>query len=526
MESRFFIGTRAGLEFVRVTAVRFQKHFKPCLLRYINFSFTFGAMREMQRRFITNLALIIALNLLIKPFWLLGIDRMVQNIVGLETYGFYYALLNFSFMLNILLDFGITNYNNKNIAQHNHLLNKHLSSIIVMRMMLAVIFAIVTMTAGIIIGYTADMLKMLMVLVFNQAVLSFILYLRSNLSGLHLFKTDSIISVADRLIMIVICGFLLAGHSVGETFDIRWFVYAQTAGYIITAIITLMIVIDKAQLKKLTWRYSFFLMVLKQSYPFAVLVLLMTFYNRIDVIMLERMLPDGAEQAGIYASAYRLLDSANMIAFLFAGLLLPIFARMIKLKESVEPLAHLAFCLLVVPACIVGIASWFYSGQLMELLYGTSHLKESAEVFRKLMFCFIPIASIYIFGTLLTANGNLKQLNLMAATGMCINIGLNLIMIPVYKAEGSAVVSLTTQTIMAIAQVLMVKHIFKFHINYKLIFSVLLLLVLVVFICMLTTSFISNWAAGLCIAGAASFIVAFLFRIISLKNIYRIVRYE
>jgi O-antigen/teichoic acid export membrane protein len=306
---------------------------------------------------------------------------------------------------------------------------------------MTVIYAIVTMTAGIIIGYTADMLKMLIVLVFNQAVLSFILYLRSNLSGLHLFKTDSIISVADRLIMIVICGFLLAGHTVGETFDIRWFVYAQTAGYIITAIITLMIVIDKAQLKKLTWRYSFFLMVLKQSYPFAVLVLLMTFYYRIDVIMLERMLPDeivqqdgsvlreGAVQSGIYASAFRLLDSANMIAFLFAGLLLPIFARMIKIKESVEPLVHLAFCLLVIPAFIAGICSWFYSEQLMVLLYGPSHSTESALVFRKLMFCFIPIASTYIFGTLLTANGNLKQLNLMAASGMCINFALNLLII-------------------------------------------------------------------------------------------------
>src|ERR1044071_2723802 len=111
-------------------------------------------MKGMQRKFVTNLALVITLNLLVKPFWILGIDRYVQIAVGPETYGFYYALFNFSFLLNILLDFGITNYNNKNISQHNHLLNKHLSSILVLRMMLALVFAIVSMTAGYIIGYT------------------------------------------------------------------------------------------------------------------------------------------------------------------------------------------------------------------------------------------------------------------------------------------------------------------------------------------------------------------------------------
>src|SRR5690349_806060 len=129
----------------------------------------------MQKTFVKNLILVIGLNLLIKPFWILGMDRYVQIAVGAEMYGFYYALFNFSFLLNILLDFGITNFNNKNISQHQYLLNKHLSSILVLRILLAVLFCIITMTLGWIIGYTADMLKMLLVLAFNQALISFTL---------------------------------------------------------------------------------------------------------------------------------------------------------------------------------------------------------------------------------------------------------------------------------------------------------------------------------------------------------------
>ena len=64
----------------------------------------------MQRKFLTNLLILLFMNLLIKPFWILGIDRSVQNAVGAEQYGFYFAIFNFTFLFNIMLDLGITNF--------------------------------------------------------------------------------------------------------------------------------------------------------------------------------------------------------------------------------------------------------------------------------------------------------------------------------------------------------------------------------------------------------------------------------
>ncbi len=438
---------------------------------------TASSSNVMQRKFITNLALVLVLNLLIKPFWILGVDRSVQNAVGTDAFGIYYALFNFSFLLNIILDVGITNFNNTNISQNNHLLNKHLSSIIVLRFLLAGIYLIVTMIVGFVIGYDTLQLKILIFMAFNQVLISFILYLRSNIAGLHLFKTDSVISVLDRLIMIMICGMLLWGHVTDKPFQIEWYIYAQTASYLVTLLITAVIVIDRARLKRLRWNMPFFLMILKKSYPYAILVLLMTFYNRIDTVMLERLLPNGAEQSGVYASAYRLLDAANMIAFLFAGLLLPMFARMIKLRHSVEHLVKLAVSLLLVPAIIVACGSFVFQDELMGLLY-KNHVGESADVFGILMSCFMAVSTTYIFGTLLTANGNLKQLNYMASAGMVLNIIVNLILIPRYMALGTAISSFATQFLTATAQVIMAQRIFKFKINYKFIGKMLFLFIL------------------------------------------------
>jgi len=358
----------------------------------------------MQKKFITNLALLLLLNLLIKPFWILGIDRAVQNAVSPAEYGLFYALFNFSFLFNILLDFGITNFNNKNIAQNNHLLSKHLSGIVVLRLLLAVVYLVVTLITGYVIGYSAFQLKLLLIMALNQFLASFILYLR-------------------------------------------------------------FIVFEKARLKKLKWNATFFIMILKKSYPYAILVLLMTFYNRIDAVMLERMLDDGKEQSSIYASAYRLLDAANMIAYLFAGLLLPIFARMIKLKHQVEDLVRLSFSILFILSTSAAIFAVNFNVKIMQMLY-EHHVLESAEVFSLLMCCFIFVATTYVFGTLLTANGNLKVLNYMAATGMLLNIVLNIVLIPHYKAMGSAMSSLITQGATALFQVFFAQQLFKFKVNF------------------------------------------------------------
>jgi O-antigen/teichoic acid export membrane protein len=428
----------------------------------------------MQRKFLTNLGLLLSLNLLIKPVFIFGIDRNIQNIVGVGDYGFYLVIFNFSFLFNILLDLGITNFNNRNIAQNNHLLNKHFSGIVLLKFVLTLFYVLVTFSVALILKYNIGQLKLLGFLCFNQFLLSFILYLRSNISGLLSFKTDSILSVLDRVLMILFCGVLLYGHVTETRFRIEWFVYAQTAAYLITAIIAFLIVMRKARLKKLNWNWPFFLMIIKQSLPFSILVLLMTLYNRLDPVMLESLLdePIGNNQAGIYASGFRLLDAANMIAYLFAVLLVPIFSRLIKQKESVEPILKLAFTLLITMAIIVSVGSYFYSFELMDLLYD-SHIQESAAVFRILMGGFVAVSATYIFGTLLTANGNLKELSIVAFCSLLINFGINLILIPRLLALGSAYSSLITQFFTAIVQIILVQWIYKFRINYRYILTLL-----------------------------------------------------
>ncbi|PKP52867.1 MAG: hypothetical protein CVT92_06745 [Bacteroidetes bacterium HGW-Bacteroidetes-1] len=488
----------------------------------------------MQKRFIRNLALLLSLNLLIKPFWILGVDRAVQNAVGDSMYGFYFSIYSYSFLFFILLDFGITNYNNRNIAQNNHLLSKHFTGIATVKILLAVLYASVVFFIGYLIGYNEAQLKMLAWVGLNQVILSFILYLRSNISGLMLFKADSFFSILDRLLMILICSFLLWSGFVQTDFQIEWFVYAQTSAYLITFIAAFLYVLKHAGKIKLSFNIPFMLMIIRKSMPYALLVLLMSFYNRLEPVLIERLLPEGKAfvQTGIYSKAFRLLDAGNNISLLFSVLLLPMFASMIKKRESVNMLVQLSFSIILSMSLVVAVLSFIYSNELMMLLYGlrpgegslefSARIIESASVFRILMGSFVAVSCTYIFGTLLTANGNLALLNIVAGSGVVINVAMNFILIPQFEALGAAWSSFVVQTITALIQILISFKIFKLRFG-KMFMQRLALFVVLLLLCVYGSLLLPfHWVWNFIIAMIMSILLVFVTKMIEVKGVLQL----
>ena len=408
----------------------------------------------------------VAIHLLVKPFWILGIDRAVQNAVGPAEFGLYFAAFNFSLLFNVLLDAGITHFNHWHISQNAHLLARQMSSIVAIKIGLVVLYLAATLTAGAVWGYGSHQMLMLVVLAINQCLASFVAYLRSNVSALLLFGTDSLLSVLDRLFMIAISAALLWGGFTPTPFRIEWFLYAQSLGYLLTALTAWVVVRRHAALSRLAWDVPFAIALLKRSLPFALLGLLITIYTRVDAVLLERLLPGelGGRQAGIYAMGYRLLDAANMLAYPSALLLLPVFARLLKRGEAVQRMLALSFTLVFVLAITATAASCFYASEIMGLLY-VDDVGPATAVFRVLMAGLVATTATYVCGTLLTASGSLRALNIVAAAGVVVSLALNGSLIPRYMAMGAAVASLATQYAVALAHIVLVRRKFGVRAN-------------------------------------------------------------
>jgi len=480
----------------------------------------------MKKTFLTNLVFLLFINLLVKPFYVFGIDRTVQNVLGTENYGFYFVLFNFSLALQIILDVGLQNFNNREIARHRFLINKYFSRIVPLKLFLGVVYAVVCLLVGFFIGFNQAQFKLLLLLIVNQFLASFILYVRSNISALHRFKADGIVSVTDKLLMIGLCSLFLFNRAWQPYFSIRVFILLQTASYVFTLLLSVGILWRHLDTFKPRFNYRYYMAFLKKSYVFALLILLMSFYYRADSVLIERLLDNGNYHAGIYAQSFRIVDALNVVGFLFASLLLPIFASMIKKNESVGELVNLSARILFTGIFLVAVPASFYGFELLDLLYHDA-TPYSASIFGYLMVSLMCFSLTYVFGTLLTANGSLKALNIIAGLSVILNIGLNLIIIPRLQATGAAITSMLTQGFVLILQVIACLLIFKFTVPVKAILQIALYVLISLGVCFSVQQWLDlPWLQKWLLSVAAVSLLAIAIRVIQPKEMLKVVQYD
>ena len=418
----------------------------------------------MQRSFVLNLLLLIFINLLIKPLFIFGVDLRVQNQAEQGAYGLYFALLNWTFLFQIVSDFGLQNFNTRHVSRFPHLLEKYYSSFLVIKLLLSGVYFCLAMLLAWTVGrYTGAALSLLAILLFNQVLVQLVLFLRSNLSGLGYYRLDSVLSSLDKLLMLLVCGAALWWHQLqgGAYFPVQWFALAQTLALIVTIGIVFFLLQRKTKLafdpfllrqSKRGWPVVRLLF--KKSLPYALVVLLMSAYSRLDSVLLERLLPDGAYHTDVFAGGYRLLDALNMFGYLFASLLLPMFGRLLKEKQPVEPLGSLGFKLIWTGSWLAAWSIFSYRHELTALMFpGKADLLYRASVMGILIWGFLAVCTTYIFSTLLTADERLGSMNRFFVLGIGWNITINLLLIPSYQAYGAAIASVSTQVIIALSMV-------------------------------------------------------------------------
>lgn len=474
----------------------------------------------MQKRFFSSLALSLSLNLLIKPISVLVIDAGVQRVLGNEVYGQYFVLLTLTLVFNIFLDLGINNFTTRYIAQDESQLKQHVSRVFYLRLMLFLCYAISVFGTAWLINIAPGQYMLLTLLVLNQFLIQSIAFIRSLFAGLHLFKTDTFISVLDRALLILIMGSGLLFSIPSIT--INNFVFAQTACYFCTFLLASWLI--RNQIKSIIPVFDtvYIINILKRSAPFALLVLLMLLYNRSDVVLLKQIAQDGNYQAGIYAQGYRLLDAFYMLGMIFAGLLFPVFSRMIHQRsQELSELVQVSGKLLIGGAIGIMFISMYNAPFLLQLIYGDKVDDQSITVFVYLMIAFMAMSFNFIFGTLLTAGGFLRALNLSALIGVLVSVCFNIFLIPLYGAVGCAIAALITQAVVSLLLVIISVKKLQIYFSIKSLLAFIGFTSLLFAIKMtinLGYSLLQTFLADVLLVG----VFAFLFSIVDLKSLRKI----
>lgn len=415
-------------------------------------------------RFYSSLGLLIILNLVVKPVWIFGIDRQVQNAVGTTAYGTYFSLLNLSIVFSFLLDWGLTAFFNRQLAAQQKEFTEKTGSFLLVKLLFAVAYIAIILVAGWLSGirYTGILLNVALIQVFT----SLFLFFRSIITARQWFRTDAWLSVLDKTLMILLCGSFLYFPLVFGIMTIHKFLFAQLACTLLAMICSLVILLRRGVefsigRNPLPGKEIFY-----AALPFAIVFLLMAIHYRLDGFLLERIHPAGAYEAGIYAGAYRLLDAANMAGYLFASFLLPYLARRWSNKLEIEAVVLAARHVLLTYSIFIAAAVFFLAPWIQTILYHQD-LNHASVVLKWCLPALIGYSLVHIYGTVMVATGQVIKFCWFAGIAVIINTGLNLLLIPVYGATGSAIAAIASQLACGLAAMLYVSWYHEIRLHYR-----------------------------------------------------------
>lgn len=463
----------------------------------------------MQRAFLKNLLWLQLLNWLVKPLWILWIEREIQLRMGDSWYGVYTLHFNLVLLFAVLLDAGLNTYAAREIAANGKL--GHPRRMLFLRLGLGLVYVcLVLMVAQMQSGIQ---MQFLLYALINQVLASVVLMLRAVLQGKQRFISDSWLSVVDRLVALGVCTWMLRTFTVemfGSEGGVLSFQIAQFCGYATALVLGLILVFWRGKTSSESTYESVSIASDSQDAPknptqkslgdwskevvwFGIMALAMSIFTRIDVQMIQWLstpnlegiadildsdaiksqLASGYAEIGLYTRGYRLLDAGLIFSALLSTQLLPLFSKRLASRDDNSEVIWMSFRLVLWVSLGAAMGAWFYGEPLINWLYhgqmqsgGTltvngvdvpqamvysGEILNAAMIFKVLMLAFVPMSLVHVFGTYVTATGNMKWLATLAFVCVGVNVVFNFFEIPKVGALGAATGCLITQWVFAAA---------------------------------------------------------------------------
>lgn len=387
------------------------------------------------KRFFGSISLVVLLNLLVKPAGVV-LENVVQNRLGHAAFGLVAALSSLTVIGATLADLGLTYSGIQRTAAEPDFFAEHFPTMHTLRGALNGGALAVLLALGWALGYRGAQLALLAGIGGALLLAQYTQFLRGIFQGQQHFRTDAVLSVLEKLLLL---GGVLGLLAVPGALTLPRYVGAR----VVAAVFTLALLYGLFRRFfgpiRLRWRGPTVRGLLRASLPFALITVLYGLNERVDMLMLERL--SSPREAGYYAGAYRWMDAAMMYAWTVLPLFFARFAQASARPAELRELLGLGQRVVAVPLLFV-VAFVLFRGEVV--FWQFSH-STGAEVQRmswclKILFLNVLVHAFFaIYSTILTSTGHERAVSGVVAGSLLLNIGLNLWLMPRYGALAGAV---------------------------------------------------------------------------------------
>jgi len=353
------------------------------------------------------------------------------RILGVENFGHYNFALALVYNFYPVADFGVERLILRDISKDKNKAQEYFQKIIPLRLSLSLISIILVTFLGIILAKSGkDILNIfvfafcLLPWTFNQLV--------AGIGNAHeKMEVQSIVAISSTGFTAILGGLIaLFGGTVTQILVAAFFSNLFVSFFMFFYLKKLDLVF------KIDLDVGFWKKILKESWVFALIMIMAVFYLRSSVVIVNYF--KGAYFTGIYSSAFKFIEASILIPQSFALALFPQTARLLgsdKGKLTRNYLKSLAAIFAF--AVIYALFFILFSPMIIKISYGPSYL-EAAAVMR-----ILSIAAIIFFlntlpGNIIQNSNRVKKFLPFAFLNLILVIILCAILVPKYSVIGAA----------------------------------------------------------------------------------------
>ncbi len=188
--------------------------------------------------------------------------------------------------------------------------------------------------------------------------------------------------------------------------------------------------------------------IVKQGWPFALLVGFSAIYNRIDVLLITFL--KGYEQTGFYTAAYKIFDLLGFFPSVVSYTLFPFFAGLMSKNALLEVRINLEkyLKLMILAAVPMAVGGSILSAKLISLIAGPEYAP-AAGVLAILIWA-PAILFIYIPANALVISQLTKKALVVTGVNVIINTLGNLLLLPRFGIKAAAIMTVVSELIQGI----------------------------------------------------------------------------
>ncbi len=439
----------------------------------------------------------LVLSVLTNVFLYVGQLFIVRTLTR-DSYSMFVVALSFVAMLALVADLGITPFVTKSFVEANE--KKHalegdsrgrlLGSYLVLRLILSVVVAILTISISYLIGYHYEEIVLMAMFLPSLIISSRFMIFRSTgeslLKSQDRFHIVAIYAFIDSVLFAIAMYFAYSSRSDVYTVmgiytlsNIPGFIFLFMSIYKWTKKEKLQIIVDKSVMRSS----------IRSALPLAIGTAFLAIHNNIDTLLLDVL--SSSYQVSAYGASIRLLSALIFIPSIFGGVIAPLISRAIYYKTSglLVSKVHQLLAYLLSSAALIGIIISLTPDIIISVFLGSDKYRDIREIVVVFGWAFIPISFVTFCSELAIAEGKLWMPTIYLSTVLILSLFLDLILIPIYGAYGAAIAKCISVSIGSLVFLIMIGQLKT--IRYSSMSKLLLLLSINVGVILIVSSIIS-----------------------------------